>query len=696
MEIDSILRPKITRAHIAFVRGWANGVDIGKLASLYLSSFAYDARQMDLRVAKTILTVLLKELAITAARNKIIGSSALLRQAKRIRVDPEPIKEQDGFISFEEYVDTLKDAGEFSEEELRAAYLDAVPEANKANKPTLSELALKRRARLIERQLRLIDQLEKLLAAPMSLEDRVEDWFVLNVANRLVDGGIRTIENLAVAIAADKHKWYAKCTGIGASKADRIELFLSSHLGAIEPILKSRGIALQEKQRAVLTLDEIAAVPSPALAGNSDLDGSKGRLRNLNTPAAIGASNDYEAMETWLSLKQSNVTATLYRREVTRLISWSVKVLKRPMSSLTVEDAIAYRDFLDNIPATAQVKKGPTKHIGASQGGSVIKVAHFTQARLNRSTIKKILVILSGFFNWLVDVQYVVANPFAGVKPDGNLDGVGMGSTDATNQDSLAEIDQLKSNIQSRVLPHEALVAIDSFLDAPPTSMSLEAHARMRFVFKFAYMTGLRISELAAARRAHLQYIHPDPVSGDPGGWYLNVLGKRRKVREVPIPDELIAELERYLAHRGLLALGDSSLGVPDGTFLIGALPSFLSRSSVSGETEVSVDGQTALSKRIKSIADGVRPQTIHLTLKELFRGAMVESRFKDAATVKKMEAASAHWLRHTLCTNAVAADAPLDVVASSLGHANIATTSLYIHTERRRKIAEMQKLWQK
>ena len=105
MEIDSILRPKITRDHIALVKGWVNGVDLSDLASRYLASFAYDIRAFDLRKAKSTLMVVLKEMAIIGARNNINGSSALLRQAKRIKVDPAPPQESDasGPVSFESY-----------------------------------------------------------------------------------------------------------------------------------------------------------------------------------------------------------------------------------------------------------------------------------------------------------------------------------------------------------------------------------------------------------------------------------------------------------------------------------------------------------------------------------------------------------------------------------------------------------------
>ena len=44
---------------------------------------------------------------------------------------------------------------------------------------------------------------------------------------------------------------------------------------------------------------------------------------------------------------------------------------------------------------------------------------------------------------------------------------------------------------------------------------------------------------------------------------------------------------------------------------------------------------------------------------------------------------ASTHWLRHTHGSHAVANGVPLAIVRDNLGHANIATTSIYVHTDR-------------
>ena len=55
------------------------------------------------------------------------------------------------------------------------------------------------------------------------------------------------------------------------------------------------------------------------------------------------------------------------------------------------------------------------------------------------------------------------------------------------------------------------------------------------------------------------------------------------------------------------------------------------------------------------------------------------------AVVAARVAQASPHWLRHTFATHAIETVAP-DVVGSVLGHASMATTTLYTRTELRRK----------
>jgi site-specific recombinase XerD len=51
--------------------------------------------------------------------------------------------------------------------------------------------------------------------------------------------------------------------------------------------------------------------------------------------------------------------------------------------------------------------------------------------------------------------------------------------------------------------------------------------------------------------------------------------------------------------------------------------------------------------------------------------------------TARKLEQASAHWLRHTHGSMAVERNIPLTMIRDNLGHSNIATTSHYVHADK-------------
>ena len=361
------------------------------------------------------------------------------------------------------------------------------------------------------------------------------------------------------------------------------------------------------------------------------------------------------------------------------------------------EDALAFRDFLSAIPAVLQTKKGPpsSKLRGPVKTGT-IRVPGFTQTSLSPASITKTLVIISGFFTWLQAMRYTTANPFLGVRAEALGQEIGRGSTDFSDQSSLQALALRNPVSEGRSLPQEVIEAIDDYLDSPPSDKDAAFHARVRFIFYFAYFTGLRISEIAEARRAALGYLQADPAAGTPGGWYINVIGKGDKHRRVSVNDQAIAELERYLAHRNLIALPCPSLDVDPGTFLVGGLITTWApiASDQSSGDQLALLRPDTTSLKIKAVGDGVRPQTIHLALKRLFSRILASNRFRDPGALAKVQKASAHWLRHTSATHALANGVPIEVVSGNLGHASLDTTSIYIDSELRRNIDETRQGW--
>ncbi|WP_029001056.1 hypothetical protein [Azohydromonas australica] len=102
------------------------------------------------------------------------------------------------------------------------------------------------------------------------------------------------------------------------------------------------------------TRREQGVVPLERLHVPSDLSGERGTLRAPLERCAIAARNDYDPIYTWLSTKSSELTQASYRREAERLLLWCVLQCKKALSSLTLDDALAYRDFIADPQPAAQ------------------------------------------------------------------------------------------------------------------------------------------------------------------------------------------------------------------------------------------------------------------------------------------------------------------------------------------------------
>src|SRR6195952_4991274 len=78
-----------------------------------------------------------------------------------------------------------------------------------------------------------------------------------------------------------------------------------------------------------------------------ELDGSLGTNRALGARSQIAAQNDVDATKAWLArFVATRATFDTYRKESESLLLWSTTELRKPLSSLTHADPLAYRQFL--------------------------------------------------------------------------------------------------------------------------------------------------------------------------------------------------------------------------------------------------------------------------------------------------------------------------------------------------------------
>ncbi|WP_343618142.1 phage integrase family protein [Ralstonia sp.] len=472
------------------------------------------------------------------------------------------------------------------------------------------------------KQGRAADQaIELLRTLPLpepAISDDVVLWLDARTVAALRAAGINTLADLTVRVPR-RRRWWAAIPGLGQASARRIEAFFAEH-----PRLTERARALiAEQGRGVVVLWEQLRLPN-------EVDGSWGQFRAPRETCVLTADNDYEAVQAWLSLHESPATQRSYRKEAERLILWAIVERGRPLSSLTTEDAIAYRSFLRR-PAPRERWVGPARPRTSTEWRP------FTDG-LSARSIAYALSVLGAMFRWLIQQRYVLANPFAGIKVRGG------GRTTVLDA--------------SHAFTDGEWALVRTIADGLEWSYGWEAPAaqRLRFVLDFGYATGLRASELVSSKLGDIE-------TDRQGDHWLKLVGKGSRAGKVALPPLARAALDRYLVERGLPV---SRARWNPKTPLIGGLG-------------LDADG-------------GISGARLWSVVRRFFETAANVIEKDYAVLAEKLRKASPHWMRHTHATHALAHGAELTTVRDNLRHASVSTTSIYLHSDeikRARQIGE-------
>lgn len=384
-----------------------------------------------------------------------------------------------------------------------------------------------------------------------------------------------------------------------------------------------------EKPASAATTGIAPASPVLALLFDlsSELDGSAGSNRATAARSQIAANADIDALKAWLArFTQTKTTFDSYRKEAERLLLWSVIELRKPLASLTHEDLLAYQRFLaDPQPAHRWVMPAGRKRARGDAGWRPFA------GPLSPASQRQAIVILNTLFSWLVHAGYLAGNP-------------------------LSLFRQRQRHAAPRVVRYlddamwqevKATIA-----DLPrDTPRHLEHYYRVRWLFTLLYLSGMRISEVA---NNTMGAFFPRRDRAGATRWWLEIVGKGDKLRLVPATTELIDELATYRRASGL---------PPE---------------PAAGETR----------PLLAPIGGKARPMTrsaIHIIAKQVFARTAdrVRARGPDHAhTADILDAASAHWLRHTAGSAMATGDMDLRHVRDNLGHASLTTTSRYLHSD--------------
>ena len=298
-------------------------------------------------------------------------------------------------------------------------------------------------------------------------------------------------------------------------------------------------------------------------------------------------------------------------------VIWATQGLNKSLSSLNREDLLVYEAFLAN-PSTEWVdpvlpRRGCNRRL--------------FDGPLSPDSVRQAMGILSGLFGYLVAAGYLAGNPLALRRRRNKL---------SNGRRTTVE----------RYLDHALWQSVLDFIETLPqtTPREQQHYERTRWLFRFIYGASLRASEAAQAKSSDL--------SQRRGNWWLHVVGKGGAEGDVPMSDELMADLARYRQFHGLSALASPLETTP----LI---------MSVAGRTD----------QFLTSTA-------IYLVVKEIFRRAAVALDETDPAGAATLRRASTHWLRHTSATHQADAGNDIRYIQKNLRHASIETTSIYLHAE--------------
>ena len=147
---------------------------------------------------------------------------------------------------------------------------------------------------------------------------------------------------------------------------------------------------------------------------------------------------------------------------------------------------------------------------------------------------------------------------------------------------------------------------------------------RDKLILRMLYETGMRRSELAGLNIGSIDF----------GGKRIKVLGKGNKERFIPVEEELLGNIERYLALK-----------------------------------EETYPGAEALFLKGKGVA--INANDVYRIVK------------KYMCLLSNAERISPHVFRHTFATHMLNEGANIDAIKELLGHANLNATEIYTHNTR-------------
>jgi site-specific recombinase XerD len=352
------------------------------------------------------------------------------------------------------------------------------------------------------------------------------------------------------------------------------------------------------------------------------------------------------------SYSGSEGTFNAYRREVEKLLHWSWLVVKKTLKQLKREDIEAFIHFCQKPrPTWIGIKKAPRfiekKGLRIPNPAwrpfvaTISKAAYRKgkrpdpkQFELSQIATKESFAILSTFFNYLLQDEYVKANPVALIRQKSKF---------IRKQQGQSKIRRL-SELQWQYVIEAAVKMADEEPDL---------HERTLFIMSVLYSMYLRISELAASSR-WIPVMNHFQRDAD-GNWWFTTVGKGNKQRQIAVSNATLSALKRWRKHLHLSPLPSPADNSP-------LFPKNKGKGSISNTSYIRKIVQHCFDKAIDALKKD------NLT--------------EEAETLNE---ATVHWLRHTGISDDVKIR-PREHVRDDAGHSSSAITDKYIDIELRER----------
>ena len=351
-----------------------------------------------------------------------------------------------------------------------------------------------------------------------------------------------------------------------------------------------------------------------------------------------GFLQDYqEASEFIYSYRGSPDTFNTYRREVEHFLHWCFIIVNKLLNQIVREDIETYIEFTNQPPRNWIGQKNVSRFMNR-EGQRVPNpewrpyVSTSEEYAASQSAIQSLFSVLSSFFNFLIQENYITANPIAQLRQKSKF---------------LRKNQQSKGQIR-RLSP----LQWDYVMEAAETLARKEplVHERTLFIMNALYAMYLRISELVETSRWQPQmgHFHSDQEAN----WWFVTVGKGNKEREISVSNAMLEALKRYRLSRDLPPLP----GPGESTPLI---------------HKTRGKGGITSTRQIRGIVQKCF---------DLATARIRTEGFSDEAD--RLANATVHWLRHTGISEDVK-HRPREHVRDDAGHGSSAITDRYIDVER-------------